>query len=91
MQKSNLVHFAELFEHAETLGYNWNDACNFLDEFRPTGESSIYYLQLSDLNKKKTNPNFDQWLDTEYPDNVNEVLTSFLNKHDVIEIDIYWS
>lgn len=89
MRKANLVEFCELIEHAETLGYEWNDACDFLDGFRPQDEANICSLKLSDLNKKEGTPEFDDIMDVEYSDKVNQVLTSFFQKHAVVDIDIY--
>lgn len=89
MRTSNLVEFTELLEHAETLGYDWNDACTFLDDFRPKDEANIFSLKLSQLNKKEGTPEFDNIMDVEYPDKVNQVLTSFFQKHAVVDIDIY--
>jgi len=89
MRKSNLVEFTELLEHAETLGYNWNDACVFLDDFRPKDEANICSLKLSNLNKKEGTPEFDTIMDVEYTAKVNQVLTSFFQKHNVFDIDIY--
>lgn len=90
MRKANLVEFSELLEHAETLGYDWNDTCDLLDEFRPSEGASFYSLKLSQLNKKKNTAGFDSLRDIEYPDRINEILTSFFVKHNVVDIDIYW-
>lgn len=89
MRKSNLVEFTELLEHAETLGYDWNAACDFLDDFRPKDGSNICSLKLSQLNKKEGTPEFDNIVDVEYSDKVNQILTSFFKKHAVVDIDIY--
>lgn len=52
MRKANLVEFTELLEHAESLGYGWNEACVFLDDFFPKDGANIYPLKLSAFNKK---------------------------------------
>lgn len=89
MRKSNLVEFTELLEHAETLGYDWNAACDFLDDFRPKDGANICSLKLSQLNKKEGTPEFDNIVDVEYSDKVNQILTSFFKKYAVVDIDIY--
>lgn len=89
MRTANLVEFTELLQHAETLGYDWNAACKFLDDFNPKDEANICSLKLSQFNKKEGTPEFDEIMDVEYSDRVNQVLTTFFQKHNVVDIDIY--
>jgi len=80
MKKSNVVEFSELLEHAETLGYKWNDACGFLDGVRPQYEVHTTELRLSEEN---------EWREEfEWDEKAIEVIKSFMKKNKVNEITV---
>lgn len=80
MKRANLVNFTEIVEHATTLGYDWNNACELLDNLRPQYEVSSYEFEKSEFDKNKS--------DNEHSDEENEIMTSFFEKNKVKRITV---
>lgn len=79
----NLVEFSEIIEHATKLGYDWNDACMFLDDLRPQYEINKLELEVNDFVKNTNNPE-----ENEYSDEVYHVMNDFFNNLNVKSITI---
>jgi len=80
MKKVNLVQFPEIIQHATTLGYKWNDACNLLNDVRPMFEITSMEYRLDEE---------DEWReDFEFSEEVITILKSFMNKKKVKEITV---
>lgn len=78
MKKANFVEYHELLQHATTLGYDWNHACEFMDSLRPQYEVRTITFHVDELGKKETDEGFDEDFDIIYPDELNHVMKSFL-------------
>lgn len=83
MNRKNLVEFSELVEHATTLGYDWNTACDFLDDMRPQYEIHKLELEASEFVKNTEHPEKN-----EYSDEVYHVMSTFFTENKVKSITV---
>ncbi len=80
MKKSNIVEFSELLEHATTMGFTWNQACELLDDVRPQYEVHKTELRLNEEN---------EWIEEfEWSEDAIKVIKSFMKKNNVTEITV---
>ena len=80
MRKANLVDFADIIRHATTLGYKWNDACDLLDDVRPTHESYCMDYNINDE---------EEWReDFEWSEEVINVLKTFMKSNKIEEMTV---
>lgn len=86
MQKVNLIDFTDLLFHAKTLGYEWNQAHDILDNFYPYyGVKNVYLYQIEDND---TDPE-DRDPDVEpISEDAKKIMLSFFKKHNVDEFSI---
>lgn len=78
MRKTNLVEFSELLEHAETLGYKWNEAHEILDNdnIRPTHEIHENTIHFGDDEE------------FEWSEDTKKIVYSFMKKQNVNVITV---
>jgi len=78
MKKANLVEFSELLFHAKTLGYEWNDAHEILDNdnIRPMYEIHENTIYIGDDEE------------FEWSEDTKKIVYSYMEKHNVKEITV---
>lgn len=78
MAKVDLFDFTDLLEHAESLGYDYNDACEFMDGVRPQYEIKVYNFHENDID----DPDYD------YCDKFKHVMRDFMKQNNLTEFKI---
>ena len=76
MKKVNLVIFSDLLYHAGSIGYNWNEACDILDDIRPQYETYSCEYERSDFDYEGADPA------------IKEIMVSYFKKKKVKKITV---
>lgn len=83
MKTVNHVPFTDLLSYAVKLGYDWNNAVDFMNKLRPQYESSSYDYYASDF---AIDENGDVKCAYTMPDEAVKVMIAFFEHHKVADI-----
>jgi hypothetical protein len=78
MAKVDLFKYSDLLAHAVSLGYDHNDACDFMDSVRPQYEIRVYDFEEDQIDDP----------DYEYCDKFKHVMRDFMKTHELTEFKI---
>ena len=83
MKKVNLVEMSDLLFHAESLGYEWNKACDILRDVRPE-----YEITSLEYNKTDFDPGCEGEIEEYYSQDTLKIMSSYFKKKRVKDITV---
>lgn len=78
MKQVNLVEFSGILRFAQERGYDWNEACEFLDDLRPQYEVNHIDFNINDIDD----------VDYGYCDKLKSVMRDYFAEKKVHSISI---
>lgn len=85
-QKLTVVAVVEILQHAVSMGYDWN-TINALESYRelyPEDGASFSYIENEEYGEDE-NGNPTTWLDEMEDPIMKKIMTSFMEKHDLMD------